>query len=111
MSAGNSQIAALISKFSAENGKEKLGTFFDDIERIDYNNTLNFKREDIEDLLEYAKFKLPFIQPDSINPKRSDSYDLPPEIERLIKNALLTAGHVQIEKCDAIFYCRRPKCL
>lgn len=102
----------LISRFPAEKGEEMLSRYFKGIERIDYCNKLEFSIEDIKDLLEYTRFKLPLMALGSdLRDRNSTDIKLPPKMERTITNTLQKEGKISINKCDAIFRCRGPVCL
>ena len=111
MNGENTPIAKLIKKFSAENGQTILAQYFTDIEKIEYNNELYFRKEDIEDLLEYTRFKLPLMVLGQDLRDRSSDYNLSVRMEKQIEETLMTKGYLKIKKSDAIFRCRRPRCL
>jgi SAM-dependent methyltransferase len=97
-------IAKLVKNFSGENGNEKLKPYFKTIERIDYNNALHFKNEHLNDLIDYATFKLPLM--DSEHNKNEQNRS-----EMIINNIIETIskkGHVNINKSDIIFRCKGP---
>ncbi len=99
----------LISRFPAENGEKILTKYFTSVERIDYCNMLNFRKKDLKDLLEYTRFKLPLMAlgPD-LRDRSSTDVNLPPKMERTIKDTLLKEKELNINKCDAVFRCRGP---
>jgi len=99
-----SRLLSLIRKFSAENGDDILGRWFDDVARVDYHNSLRFEPEHVDELLSYLRFKLPFLVPDS-----KSGTDLPASLERFARNLLEEQGEVIIQKNDAAFQCRRPR--
>lgn len=105
----NTPIDKLISNFSGENGEEKLDPFFDEIDCITYENSLRFNKENIDDLIEYTRFKYPLM----LTPEQQTHNELaklPSEIEASIKETLFKAKQVNIKKNDVIFRCRRPRC-
>jgi SAM-dependent methyltransferase len=100
-----SLLSALIEKFSAENGMEKLLPFFSKVDKVDYINSLCFDPSQINNLKDYIKFKLPFLK---------SGYDilngLPLDMEQEIENAVCKKENIIIEKHDAIFCCKEPIC-
>ena len=98
-------LVALINKFSAENGGKMLAPYFWDIEKIEYENVLNFEPAHKNYLVEYIQFKLPLL-----DLSLDFSVPLPADIEQKIENSLLEKGRIIVEKSDVIFRCRRPLC-
>lgn len=103
LSGKDTPLAFLISKFSAENGRDKLAPFFRDIEKIDYANSLYFEAYHMDYLKEYIQFKLPLLESGS-----DISGGLPGDMERMLERTLSEKGRIIIDKHDAIFRCRRP---
>ncbi|MGD2111080.1 MAG: class I SAM-dependent methyltransferase [Phycisphaerae bacterium] len=99
-----SRLLDLTRRFSAENGRDLLGPHFGEINRIDYENSLQFTADDVEELLRFLRFKLPFLVPDA---KPGD--DLPDSIARFAQVVMRRTGGLTVEKNDAIFQCRRPR--
>jgi SAM-dependent methyltransferase len=93
----------VVSRFSAENGQEKLGGSFAEVERIDYPNTLQFQGEEIEQLLAYLRFKFRFMN----EWPESERELLDAESESL-RARLLAGGSIELAKDDAVFWCARP---
>jgi len=100
-----SPLLSLGHRFSAENGREQLGEWFGEVNRVDYQNSLHFDAEHADELLAYLRFKLPLMVA-GVSP----GDDLPKEIETAARGALSRFGAVVVEKDDAIFRCRRPVC-
>jgi SAM-dependent methyltransferase len=99
----DTSVFRLVQRFSAENGERLLSPWFEDVRRIDYPNALCFERDRIEDLLEYARFKLPLLErPEA--PVRED------ELRESLSRALDASGSLRIEKDDAVFITRSAKC-
>lgn len=98
-------LAHLISRFSAENGRETLSPFFREIEKTGYANSLHFEARHIDYLREYIQFKLPLLKPDT-----DISAGLPEDIERMLKRTLSEKGRIIVDKHDAVFRCRGPVC-
>ncbi len=100
-----SGLLSLIRRFSAENGMDLLGRWFGQVTSINYENSLRFEAEHLDELLTYLRFKLPFLVPGS---KPSD--DIPEGLERFVRCLLRDTGEVVIEKNDAVFLCEGPLC-
>ena len=111
MEGKNTPLAKLIRKFSAENGRKILTPYFTEIEKIEYKNELHFRKGNINDLLEYTRFKLPLMALGQDLQDRSTDVKLPSKMEKLIEETLMTQGYVNINKSDAVFRCRGPRCL
>ena len=100
-----SELLSLVRRFSAENGYSLLHRWFGEVTRIDYNNSLRFEREHVDELLTYLRFKLPLLVPGA---KPDD--ELPQRLVRFAKASLSRMGELVIDKDDAVFRCRRPLC-
>jgi SAM-dependent methyltransferase len=87
----------VIRGFSAENGAEILARHFEDIQFVDFENALVFKREDAESLDKYILFKRAFI-----------SRDVDPELVRKkLLYELNLRGEIRLSKRDRIFLVRK----
>jgi SAM-dependent methyltransferase len=94
---------ALLRRFSAENGREQLARHFRDVEQFEYRNYLQFAPEQVDDLRQYVRCKIPMLLP-----RCEPSEEPPRELEQRLA-AMLGQGHpFVIEKDDAVFRCRRP---
>ena len=100
-----SELLAISRRFSAENGHHLLGKWFGRVTRIDYHNSLRFQTEHLDELLTYLRFKLPLLVPGA-----KAGADLPPGLARFARDSLARQGEVVLEKNDAVFRCRSPKC-
>ncbi|HNQ21591.1 MAG TPA: class I SAM-dependent methyltransferase [Phycisphaerae bacterium] len=105
LDAEGSRLRALLGHFSAENGEQKLAAWFEDVRRVDYKNELRFERAHLDELLAYVRFKVPLLFPGA----RADG-PVPPAQAEHVRATLSRRGTVIIEKDDAIFHCRRPRC-
>ncbi len=105
MDAAQSELSALAQRFSAENGAAVLDEWFGEVVRIDYRNTLRFEAEDMDDLLAYLKFKLPLLIPEA-----TPESDLPQFMEAASRQYVRSRGAVVVDKTDAAFRCRSPRC-
>lgn len=103
------RINKLFSAFSMEDGKHQLEKYFNMIERLDYNNSMIFKAENINDLIFYIQQKKNLIY--------KDVFDLMPDtIDAMLKcveNKLLEHikihGSIVLNKDDAVFRCYKPQ--
>jgi ubiquinone/menaquinone biosynthesis C-methylase UbiE len=95
----------LMRGFSAENGQALLERHFGEVRRIDYPNTLKFTSETAADLTAFIHFKLQLLNPES-NPQNHP----PGALRHFVEEVLLSTGEVIVEKNDAAFHCRRPRC-
>jgi hypothetical protein len=100
----DSRLLALVRQFSAESGSARLLPWFGQVERIDYANTLLFDAGDECELLAYLRFKLTYLAPDL----RSGG-ELAAALARPT-HLLPTQGRIVLDKGDAIFRCRQPRC-
>lgn len=101
----NSRLLTLIRRFSAENAAGLLAPWFGQSQRVDYRNSLRFEPRQRDDLRAYLQFKLPFLSPDS-----HPGSDLPAPLAQAVRTALSHRGRVVLDKNDAAFRCRRPRC-
>ena len=101
----NSRLLTLVRAFSAENARALLAPWFGEIERFDYQNALTFELAQRDDLVRYMEFKLPLLAPDS-----QPGSDLAAPLARAVRTSLARCGRVVLDKDDAAFRCRRPKC-
>jgi len=97
-------LTRLLASFSAENGGGMLARHFAQVSKREYPNALRFRRADLDDLLLYARFKLPLLIPDA-----DSVQDLPADIRRAIEEFLIRHGEVVLEKDDACFHARMPR--
>ena len=102
----DSHLLPISRNFSAENGGNLLKPWFGEVERIDYHNALRFEATEHEDLLDYLRFKLPFLSPGS-----APGGELPEPLWQAVQESLSYQGRVVLAKNDAAFRCRMPRCL
>ena len=99
----------VLDNFNAENGLKLLELHFNDIEKIEYHNTLEFYPNDIDklsDLLEFKKTSLIHHNDyaDFIKTKEFDD-----KLRNTISVKINKIGKYVLNKDDAIFRCRIPK--
>ncbi len=99
-----SHLFSLIESFSAENGTAKLGPYFEDVEKIEYENSLFFDSDHLDDLLRYVRFKLPLLLP-----QPAVTQDIPKALQDYISEWLSRGSVLVMDKNDAIFRCRLPR--
>jgi SAM-dependent methyltransferase len=101
----NSRLAMLIRAFSSENAIALLTPWFEEVERVDYHNTLSFETPQRDKLLTYLQFKMPLLLPDS-----QPGAELPAPVADTVQSSLSRHGRVVLNKNDTIFRCKRPRC-
>jgi ubiquinone/menaquinone biosynthesis C-methylase UbiE len=101
----DARLLTLIRRFSAENAGPLLGPWFAEVERVDYQNSLAFDAEQPDDFLKYLRFKLPLLCQDA-----EAAGELPEPLARAVRTSLSRQGRVILEKNDAAFRCKRPRC-
>ena len=99
----------VLDNFNAENGLELLQPYFNDIEKIEYRNTLEFNNDDIDKLFDLLEFKKTSLirhndYADFIKTKEFDE-----RLRKTIITKISKIGKYVLNKDDAIFRCRIPK--
>jgi ubiquinone/menaquinone biosynthesis C-methylase UbiE len=94
----------ILHKFSAENGMMLLSPHFRRIQQIDFNNNLIFQAQEIEFLMEYYRFKQPFILTGT-NALKKDILD---QLHSELKNLVTIDEAITMCKDDRIFICSQP---
>lgn len=99
----------VLDNFNAENGFELLQPYFNDIEKIEYRNTLEFYNSDIDKLFDLLEFKKTSLihgtnYADFIKTKEFDD-----KLRNTITAKINKIGKYVLNKDDAIFRCRIPK--
>jgi len=98
-------IEIFISGFSSENGYEILSPWFQDVQATNYSNTLVFEPGDIYSLMEYFRFKWPFLI-SRVTDEVETIFDL---LEvHLQKTFTQSRSNFTISKDDTIFVCSNP---
>lgn len=101
----DARLLGSIRNFSAENGAALLSPWFADVHRVDYLNTLRFEPAQYDRFLKYLRFKLPLLEPET----GFGGAGLEP-LAGPIRDALRAQSEVVLEKNDAAFFCRGPRC-
>jgi hypothetical protein len=78
--------------------------YFDGVEKIDYENSLCFDSDHLDDLLQYVRFKLPLLLPDP-----ASVGDLTTLLQDRISERLSLGSVLVMDKNDAVFRCRLPR--
>lgn len=94
-----------VRAFAVENADRQLKPWFRDIERIDYTNSLSFEAHEFDEFLIYLSFKLPLFEEAA---RKDDA--LPHPLADRIRAALARQNRVVLEKNDAVYRCRGPRC-
>lgn len=97
-------IEVIISRFSAENGKELLDPWFQTVKQTAYRNNLVFAMEEIASLIEYFRFKGSFFL--SEIPLNKDA--VAELLKAYLQNRILNESAFVISKHDSIFICSGP---
>ena len=105
VSGPDSRLLGLVRSFSSESAASLLTPWFEEVERVDYHNSLAFEAGQRDELLTYLLFKLPLLLSDS--PPDSE---LPAALVRAVQASLSDRGRVVLDKNDAVFRCKRPRC-
>jgi ubiquinone/menaquinone biosynthesis C-methylase UbiE len=94
----------IVSRFSAENGFDRLASWFGRVETIDYLNRLVFRPEEIQNLVEYFRFKSPFFL-------AGTDFEIE-KVAALLTRYLEESSHAKqgftLSKNDRIFICSLP---
>ena len=87
----------LINNFSDKNGYQLLSPWFNNIEIIDYKNSLVFHKNDFSDFIKYFKHKAPFFI--------KNNKGLNNSIISCLEKEIKTMKSFEINKNDVIFIC------
>jgi hypothetical protein len=92
-----------MTRFGAENGERLLRRSFGVVERVDYPNSLHFSAEEVENLLQYLRFKFRFL---------NEWPESEPELFEAglqdLRARVLGRGEISLAKDDAAFWCAEP---
>ena len=93
-----------VQRFCSENGSEILSRCFASVDSIDYQNTLRFEPDEIDDLLRYLRFKFRCFNewPES-EPELCDLES------RELRQRLCALDEIVLEKNDTAFWCSGPR--
>jgi len=99
----------VLDNFNSENGLELLQPYFNDIEKIEYCNTLEFYKNDIDKLFDLLDFKKTSL----IHHNDYVDFIKTNEFNKILRNTVTAKinkfGKYVLNKDDTIFRCRRPK--
>jgi len=99
----------VLDNFNSENGSELLQPYFDNIEKIEYLNTLEFYNNDIDKLFDLLDFKKSSL----IHHNNYVDFIMTEEFDDKLRNAITTQihkyGKYVLNKDDAVFRCRKTK--
>jgi ubiquinone/menaquinone biosynthesis C-methylase UbiE len=101
---GRLPVEGIVARFSAENGGELLAPWFGRIEVLDHRNTLVFPSSDIPQILQYVRFKSPFL----LTGTSRTVPELTALLGRELENWSRRTGNIRLSKNDRIFRCHLP---
>ncbi len=91
---------AIVVRFCTENGAERLGRFFGTVDRLDYQNSLRFEADEVDDLIHYLRFKL-----ESFNTWSESEAALQRIDSGELRDRLVALDGAVVEKDDTVFWC------
>jgi ADP-ribose pyrophosphatase YjhB (NUDIX family)/SAM-dependent methyltransferase len=102
-------ISRLFKTFSMENGKTQLAPYFEETEKIVFNNFLTFPSENVNDCIEYLEQKrhLLFKDIQESYPERMD--DIISSFYRDILEFARKGDRIALTKDDVVFRCYKPR--
>ncbi len=102
---GRLPVEGIVARFGAENGEDLLAPWFRWIDVLEHENTLVFPPSDIPQILQYIRFKSPFL----LTGTSRTTSDLIAFLERDLKEWIRGAGNICLSKNDRIFRCSLPR--
>ncbi len=99
----------VLDNFNAENGLELLQPYFNNIEKIEYHNTLEFYNDDIDKLFELLEFKKTSLIHHNNYVEFIKTKEFDDKLRNTIGAKIKKKGKYVLNKDDAIFRCRVPK--
>ncbi len=102
-------ISRLFRTFSMENGEEQLAPYFEETERIVFENSLTFPEAMVNDCIEYLEQKKHLLFKDILEsyPERMD--DIISSFYRNIMKFARKEEMIALTKDDVVFRCYRPR--
>ncbi|HNW28113.1 MAG TPA: class I SAM-dependent methyltransferase [Spirochaetota bacterium] len=102
-------INRLFSAFSLEEGRYQLEKYFNRVERLDYNNSMVFPAEHINDFIFYIQKKKNLIYKEvmELMPEKLDA--IASCVERHIIDYTRAHRSIMLNKNDAVFRCFEPR--
>jgi ubiquinone/menaquinone biosynthesis C-methylase UbiE len=102
-------INRLFSAFSLEEGRYLLEKNFNRVERLDYNNSMVFNADHINDFIFYIQKKKNLIYKEVIELVPDKIDDIIQCVENKITEYVTANGTIVLNKDDAVFRCFEPK--
>jgi ubiquinone/menaquinone biosynthesis C-methylase UbiE len=97
-------IEGVIRRFSSENGRQLLSPWFGSIRSLDYPNDLVFSPGDLQELVEYFRFKSPFfLSGTGFSPETVAGL-----LRRYLDQRLRARDSFKISKDDTVFIAEKP---
>ena len=103
------KINKLFNRFSLENGRDKIEPYFSGVERIIYSNNLVFPEEQINDCLEYLRYKRSLLFKELLESEPAKYDRMLALFHQKILARAMSDGKLQLTKNDAIFRCSQPR--
>ncbi len=94
----------IVSRFSAENGRELLSPWFGRVKSVDYGNSLEFGPDDIQNLVKYFYFKSPFF----LSLTNFETETVAELLARHLKKSSHSKQGFILSKNDRVFICSMP---
>jgi ubiquinone/menaquinone biosynthesis C-methylase UbiE len=98
----------LFSAFSMEDGRYQLEQYFENVERLEYANTMIFPVEHVDDFIFYINKKKNLIYKDVMELMPHKLNDVLACVEMKIFDYVKMNGNIVLNKDDAVFRCHKP---
>lgn len=98
-------VEKLIAGFCSENGSALLAPWFGRVKEIGYDNSLVFHPDDIQELLEYFRFKIPFF----LSATECDAEAVTALLAGRLQRIVIAENRFILSKGDGIFICTGPR--
>ncbi len=106
---GDTAIGRLLRRFSMENGEGQLKPHFGKIEKIVFENDLNFPEEHIEDCIDYLSKKRNLLFKEILDADPEKMEKVLAGFYRSVRESARAEGKISITKDDCIFRCYEPR--
>lgn len=97
-------IEAIISRFSAENGRKQLRPYFHCVKTMDFKNRLIFEPQEIDYFMKYFHFKKAFF----FMGTKAHKKDIISQLSETLADAATKGKKITMHKDDRIFICSKP---
>jgi ADP-ribose pyrophosphatase YjhB (NUDIX family)/SAM-dependent methyltransferase len=102
-------ISRLFKTFSMENGKTQLAPYFEETEKIVFNNSLTFPSEKVNDCIEYLEQKRHLLFKDIQENYPDRMEDIISSFYRDILEFAQKVDRIALTKDDVVFRCYKPR--